>query len=347
MRMMLDQVIPRPRLLQINHADVAARPERVWLLLRHGELAHSALLRALLAVRTLPERLAGKPAGASLRIDQLRSSGKHPGFQLLLEEPLRELVVGAIGKVWRAAIPFVHVAHASDYAAFTEPGYIKVAWALRVRPRGERDSRVELELRVDATDDASWPKFQKYFRVIGPASQFIRRSLLGSLVRALGTPEARENQRPLPGDELLANASAQVTSAITVDTPPESIWPWLLELVPATAHNTGFEVLRATEPRALILGGPYDVDSQRPLASPTRPPEPFWQVTWAFVLEPLDERSTRLHVRARCAFGARARLHAAWSRPVHHFMQSALLRHLKQRAERASAQGTLSSKDTA
>lgn len=367
---MLDLVIPTPRLLEIDHADVAVHPERVWLLLRHGELASSALIRALFAVRTLPERLAGKPVSSSVRIDQLRSSAKHPGFQLLLEEPPRELVVGAIGKVWRMEIPFVHVARAADYAAFSEPGYIKVAWALRVLPRGAQDCRVEFELRVDATDDASWRKFRRYFRLIGPASHFIRRSLLASLARELGSPEAKENERPLPGDELLADAAAQLTHGITVEAPPETIWPWLLQMgcrragfyaidaldnagvrsarelhpellslevgqiVPATPEgDDGFEVLRVDAPRALILGGLYDPEGETQLAFSAPRPERFWQVTWAFVLEPLDGRTTRLHVRARAAFAPGGRLHATWIRPVHHFMQSAMLRHLKERVE--------------
>jgi hypothetical protein len=57
-------------------------------------------------------------------------------------------------------------------------------------------------------------------------------------------------------------------------------------------------------------------------------------VTWAFVLEPRGERETRLHVRARAAFpGGRARLHAAWIRPVHRVMQSVQLRRMAARVE--------------
>ena len=68
------------------------------------------------------------------------------------------------------------------------------------------------------------------------------------------------------------------------------------------------------------------------LPSEPRPPS-FWQVTWAFVLEPLDAERTYLHVRARAAFSRHERLHAAWIRPVHHFMQNAQLRHLRARVE--------------
>jgi len=89
------------------------------------------------------------------------------------------------------------------FAKFDTAGYARVAWALRVIPRGDRDSRIEIEVRVDATDDASWRKFRRYFRVIGIGSRFIRHTLLGSLAKELGSPEAAESERPLDGDDLL------------------------------------------------------------------------------------------------------------------------------------------------
>jgi len=367
---MLDQLIPTPRLLEIDHAELAASPERVWQRLRHEDLVTSPLIRALFAVRTFPERLRGKPANSALRVDDLRSSAERPGFQLLAEEAPREFAVGAIGKVWQLEIPFVHVQDAARFAEFSQAGFIKVAWAIRTLPLGERDCRVEFEVRVDALDEESWRKFERYFGLIGPASRFIRRASLASLERELGSPKARENERPLAGDELLTDAAVQVTDGITIAAPPDAIWPWLLQMgcrrggfyaidaldnggqrsarelhpellslevgqvLPATPEgDDGFEVLRIDTPRALLLGGLYDPDSSRQLAFSAVRPERFKQITWAFVLEPLDERTTRLHVRARAAFPRSGRLHAAWIRPVHHLMQSAMLRHLAQRVE--------------
>jgi hypothetical protein len=193
---MLEQLIPTPRLLEIDHVELAAPPERVWALLRHGNLAVSPLVRALFALRALPERLRGRHVDAAIRIDDMKSSVEHPGFQLLEENPGREFAVGAIGKVWRAEIPFVHVATGREFTHFAEPGFVKVAWAIRALPCGEHDCRVELEVRVDATDDDSWRKFRRYFRLIGPGSHFIRRTLLASLARELGTPEVEANARP-------------------------------------------------------------------------------------------------------------------------------------------------------
>lgn len=198
----LDRLIPTPRLVEISHVELAAPPARVWELLRHRDMAKSPLVRALFAVRTLPSRMAReRAAGASIRLDDLVSSPEHPGFQILVDEPPHEIAVGAIGKVWRLKIPFVHLSGVEAFAAFAEAGFIKVAWALRFLPLGESATRLVFELRVDATDSKSWRKFRRYFRVIGPASRFIRRALLAEVARNLGTPEPQEGALSLAGNE--------------------------------------------------------------------------------------------------------------------------------------------------
>ena len=110
---MLDQLIPTPRLVEIDHVDLAASPERVWQLVRHGNLARSPLIRALFELRAVPARLVGKREPSTLRIDDLRSTPERPGFQLLLEQAPRGFAVGAIGKVWHGDIPFAHVDNAA------------------------------------------------------------------------------------------------------------------------------------------------------------------------------------------------------------------------------------------
>lgn len=367
---MLDQLIATPRLVELDHVDLAAPPARVWQLVRHGNLARSPLIQALFELRALPARLMGKREPSSLRVDDLRSTPELPGFQLLLEDAPHFFAVGAIGKVWHGDIPFIHVASVADYAAFADSDFIKVAWAIRLVPLGEQDTRLELEVRVDATDDGAWSKFERYFRLIGPGSHFIRRTLLSGLAKELGTPRSAEQRRALLGDELLPDADAQATDGITISATPAQIWPWLLQMgcrragfysvdwldnggerssrelvpelldlqlgqvLPATPDgDDGFEVLRIEAEHALVLGGLYDATSSRQLPFRAPRPEQYSQITWAFVLEPLDKGSTRLHVRARAAFAPHAQLKAAFMPHVHHFMQRRSLKHLAARVE--------------
>ncbi len=354
----LDRLIPTPRHVEIDSIEIAAPPERVWQAVRHGDLGKSPLVRALFQLRT-------REATPTLRLDDLRSTPDEPGFQILSDDPPRSVAVGAIGQVWKLDIPFVHVASADELRAFDAPGQVKVAWAIDVEPI-EGGSRVWVEVRVDATDDASWTKFRRYFHVIGPASRFIRRSVLVSLRRELGP--AGDDGRPLPGDELM-EARAQVTHAITIAAPPEAIWPWLLQMgcrragfyaidlldnggepsareihpelqrlkvgdrIPATPDGeTSFEVLRIEPGRALVLGGLTDSDTSGSLPFASRDPARFWRATWAFLLDPIDAGHTRVLVRARASF-SHGRLHLAWIRPVHHLMETVQLRRLRERAE--------------
>lgn len=223
MASLLDRLIPTPRLLEVDRVDLAAPPERVWELARHGDLARSPLVRAFFALRAIPERLAGTHQPSKLRLDELCSSPEKPGFSVLLENPRREVAVGAIGKVWQPVIAFQHVSDASAFLDFCTPNQVKVAWSVRTLPLGDRGCRLEIEVRVDATDDAAWRKFERYFRLIGPCSRLIRRVLLSGLARELGTSESGEAARPLPGDELLPAAKAEETDGITLEATPEQI----------------------------------------------------------------------------------------------------------------------------
>jgi hypothetical protein len=368
----LDRVIPAPRLVEVDHVDLAVSPRRAWDEVRHGDLGDAPLARALFLVRTLPDRLAQRGSGAKLqlRVDALHSSPESPGFQILADDGRSEVVIGAIGKVWHLQIPFVHVDGAEAFRAFSEPRFVKVAWALRVTPRGEHDSRVTLELRVDATDAESWARFGRYFAVIGPGSRFVRRALFAALAERLGAPGTKEQERPLAGDELLPDARAQLTHGITIEARPAAIWPWLVQMgcgragfysidaldnggarsareihpewqrvrvgdiLRATPDGEdGFEVLAIEPERSLVLGGLYDADGHQQREFSAERPERFWHATWSFVLEPLDAATTRLHVRARAAFPETDRLRVEWIRPVHHLMETAQLEHLAARVE--------------
>jgi hypothetical protein len=93
--------------------------------------------------------------------------------------------------VWRLRIPFVHVPSAADFARFDRPGSVKVAWVVRVTEHSRAATLVSLEVRVSATDEDSWKRFRRYFRVIGPWSRLIRRFALRALARRSRMPDDR------------------------------------------------------------------------------------------------------------------------------------------------------------
>ena len=133
-----------------------------------------------------------------------------------------------------------------------------------------------------------------------------------------------ERTRLLPGDELIQEPIGTFTHAITIRQPAREVWPWLAQMgagsragwysydiidnghqesasriVPELQHvpvgtlfpavpgtTDGFHVLQIETGRNLVLGW-MPVSGAAPL------------MTWAFVLETVGGRHTRLVVRAR------------------------------------------------
>jgi uncharacterized protein DUF998 len=135
---------------------------------------------------------------------------------------------------------------------------------------------------------------------------------------------AAERHRSLPADGIVPDPIFTSTHAITIDAPPEEVWPWIAQMgagrggwyswdvidnggarsatrvvpdfqavvagnvMPATPGATeAFVVARADPPRDLVLTAP---DGQGGYA-----------VAWEHVLEPLEGGRTRLIARARAS----------------------------------------------
>ncbi len=179
-----------------------------------------------------------------------------------------------------------------------------------------------------------------------------------------------EVERSLPGDDLLPDADAESTMAISIEAPPTDIWPWLRQLgqerggfyshewaenlVGLDIHNADTIV---TEWQDLAVGdtirlGRADrypdatlevaaLDPERSLVLLT-PGDPAWWV-WSFVLEPVDETTTRLLVRSRIRLPENRLVRVAAQsvlEPVTFVMTHGMLRGLRSRAERLAASQT-------
>jgi hypothetical protein len=369
---LIERFLPRYHLRQVDRVAVAAGLEPAWTAVRGMDLYAIPWVRALFGLRLLPEialkRLRGKDARfpKTSTIDDIGKADT--GFRILGQEPGREVVVGAIGTFWQARIAFQGL-DAAEFASFRAPGCGKLAWALRVDPRTQDTSWVSLDLRVTATDEASWRRFKRYWRLIGPFSHAMRRGALAALRRQLGPVRGDEDVR-FPGDELLPHARVQQSHAITIEAPRDEIWPWLLqmggqragwysldrldnagipsatriipdlqelhvgEIIPARPKGPGgFAVLALDKPHALVLGSPLLLTNPPAFARTDVP----YRSTWAFVLEPIGPSATRLIARVRAEFtpSLKMAVMGPWLIGLHQVMQRAQLRNLKRRVEAA------------
>ncbi len=124
-----------------------------------------------------------------------------------------------------------------------------------------------------------------------------------------------ELQRSMPGDELLDHPLFFATRAITIDAPPEKIWPWLIQMGYSRAGFYGYDILENIgSPRGMRSAETILPELQNPRVGDPLPlsaagglvfyaVEPNQYVIWsgpdgwgdfAWALYPLDAGHTRL-----------------------------------------------------
>lgn len=184
-----------------------------------------------------------------------------------------------------------------------------------------------------------------------------------------------EVQHPLPGDELVPVSQMGCTRAITIQSPPEQVWPWLVQLgqgrgglysydglenligcyilsadaiLPEHQNLQVGDVIRLGPPgypcfgvAALDPGRSLTLISLEPktekrVAYTPQPGKGYSIATWQFVLEPLGERATRLLVRQRLAFSPEMAWVWRLTEPVAFVMERKMMRGILMRAERMS-----------
>jgi hypothetical protein len=161
----------------------------------------------------------------------------------------------------------------------------------------------------------------------------------------------------LPGDELLLNPGLVTTRAITIDAPPEAIWPWLAQMGSRCGGSGSYdwiESLHGMDMRGASEIIPEYQDITVGDALPLGSGEPFMRVevfdpprtmairttdhnwVWTFALVP-DGESTRLISRNRIAtevltLGVRL-FYLFFMEPGGLVMERRMLLGIKQRAE--------------
>jgi hypothetical protein len=177
--MLLDRYLPRYDFTETHAVIVDADTDLTWQAARRGDLSRSAVIRALLGLRSLPNRLhrvlnrqPPGPARPPLTIDDLQRAG----FVLLGESPGHEIVFGTVVQPWKPVTDEQPAPQAGPgrFAAFDTPGYVKVAFNIRVEPYGSGRALITTETRTAATDPASLRRFARYWMLVGPFSALIR-----------------------------------------------------------------------------------------------------------------------------------------------------------------------------
>lgn len=159
----------------------AARVARALRQLSPGDLP---LMSMLMAIRSIPSRLAGRSGWVPNSGRSVLEEFGETGFLTLAEDDDREIVVGRIGQFWKLADgEFPQVADPQAFVAFKRAGFVKVATNLLIQERDSGSTALSTETRIAATDAATRVKFAVYWAVIRLGSGLIRREWLRVIKR--------------------------------------------------------------------------------------------------------------------------------------------------------------------
>ena len=184
--MLLDEFLPAFDVRASYAIRIVAAPDRIYASFRTADFDHWGLMRALLGVRALPALL-WEPQATWRR---LRSARRRQcvtlervlegGFTLLGERPDEELVLGTVGRFWRARGEL----WPTGPQQFHQPspaGTAKAAWNFALGARSPEGIEVTTETRVLCADPRTRRRFRAYWRLVGPFSGLIRREMLAAI----------------------------------------------------------------------------------------------------------------------------------------------------------------------
>lgn len=199
----LDRFMPRFDVAE-RHAIRIGAPAGVTLAVaREMALSELPLARAIFKARELILRSTPdtrpRPRGLLAEMQSL-------GWVLLAEVPGREVVVGAVTKPWEANVTFRSIPP-EEFAAFDEPGYVKIAWTLRADPIAGNASLFRTETRALPTDPAARARFRWYWSFLSPGISLIRWATLAPL-KAAAEARAKRYAPPVESGRIAAESAA-------------------------------------------------------------------------------------------------------------------------------------------
>ena len=176
---LLDRFMPSYEVVERHHIRIAAPADLVLAAAREQNLFRSPAARAIFKAREMALRAAPdhrrQPHGLLAVVQSL-------GWGVLAEVAGHEIVVGAVTKPWEANVTF-HALPPDEFAAFRQPGYVKIAWTLRADPVGDSETIFRTETRAIATDAEARSRFRRYWAFASPGVAMIRWLSLGPLKR--------------------------------------------------------------------------------------------------------------------------------------------------------------------
>ena len=171
--------MPVYEVVERHHIRVAAPAAVTLAAAREQDLLQLPLVRPIFKSRAV---ILGATPDDRPQPRGLLAATQALGWGILADVPGLEIVVGAVTRPWEANVTF-RALPPDEFAAFSEPGFVKIAWTLRADPVAGEASIFRTETRAVATDPIARARFRRYWAFASPGIGLIRRLSLRPLKR--------------------------------------------------------------------------------------------------------------------------------------------------------------------
>jgi hypothetical protein len=156
----LDRFIPDPDVRERFETTIHAPADVVMRVAVDFDMHSVAAVRAIFRLR---EAFLGTTTLSPRRPQGIVEETKSLGWGVLAEQPGRAVVCGARCQPWLAEVRFSAL-DAEQFASYSAPGQVKIAWTLEAEPIADGVTRFAQETRAVATDAHARRKFLRYWR---------------------------------------------------------------------------------------------------------------------------------------------------------------------------------------
>ncbi|MGZ3303908.1 MAG: hypothetical protein ACXVBG_23790 [Isosphaeraceae bacterium] len=169
---LLDQFMPHPEVDEYHSVEVPAPAALALETAKRTDVQSALPIKAIFFLRAIPALLRGeefRPKGPRGLFEETLAQG----FGVLAEEPGIEVVIGTYCQPWHQDVEFRPLPP-EEFAAFDDPGFVKIAVSLAAEPLGPGSSRFVTRTRVVTTDAEARRKFRLYWSPMSAGILLIR-----------------------------------------------------------------------------------------------------------------------------------------------------------------------------
>jgi hypothetical protein len=157
----LDAWLPEPVVRTRHRRAAAAAPDALWRAANDLRLSDTRTLGRLVRWR-IPGLAAGLTYGELFRAYPFT----------VLDEGERHVVAGLCGRIWTLARDYPRLAGPDDFAAWDEPGTVRVLFGHWVEDTGDGSALVS-EARVQPVDRTAGLRLRALWKLIGPFERLV------------------------------------------------------------------------------------------------------------------------------------------------------------------------------